>query len=79
VYALYVWHLKPLPGDEFCDILGLILELNLWAMNYTYTQALFDSHLFYFFLNSFCQFTTVVNLRPLIFGLTSYGWPHSIG
>jgi hypothetical protein len=28
--------------------------------------------------NSPCQYTPILNLHPLIFGLTLYGWLHSI-
>lgn len=40
-------------------------------------------HLFYFrftrfCFNATCQFTPIVNLRPLVFGLAPFDWLHSV-
>jgi hypothetical protein len=48
------------------------------CVKFMYTKALLYARLFYAFSHHTCfQFTPLLNLRPLISDLTSYGWSNA--
>jgi hypothetical protein len=66
-------------GKLSADVASSWNGLSCSSKNRLYTQTLFYARCFTpFCFNAPCQFTPLLNLRSLIFGLTLLGWLHSI-